>query len=832
MTKLIRQLLTILFIGTILFLSSCDKEQTPVIPKNNIPAIDSLKASKTRVRVESEIEIIAFAHDKDNDSLQYNWSSKRGSFRRQLSNSIIWKAPKTSGADTITVTISDGKVSVNKTVSIFVGTPPNSPLLIDPYFEQNCVELKAKLTWQHVNGSLSYNLQVSKDISFKNILIEKKLKSANFFINNLELDTKYFWRVNSINEFGPSSWSKIFSFRTVSFPLTPLLVSPVDSAKNVEPNATVCWNKISNATQYKLQIAKNADFSNIVVDVSNVIDTIYQVSFLEHFANYFWRVKAINNCGESDWSNANEFQILGTKPNTTKLLYPQNNSYNNPLIIDLIWNKELHSSYYFLEVSEDSLFSEKIVSINKLETTKYELTNLKYFTKYFWRVSSSNEYGNGMWSSTYSFTTKIASPELTGTDIIENGRPLSPELIWNEVNGAESYSLQVAVDSSFSNIVFSDTSITLPKHRISGLLDYTNYYWRIAANNKLGNSNWSAVQTFKTTGYYYQGLPYGNQSIYNPAYVILTGGFGMIQFEAKRDIKNFPYNIAFKNIWNNLKNPFTPINNYGWWNFIQDQIFPLSLNKKNAQFWPNYTLHLIGGGMAYAQTREWFKYYKYPYPSWLSAFTVMTYHLINEVVENGERIGEDVDPIADFYLFDIGGILLFSSENVKRFFAEELNLSDWSQQPSISLKNGELHNNDQFFSVKWKFPFSDSWHAFYYFGTNGVGGLSYKFRNGSAISVGAGLAASDLIVLDEKTNKKTLGLVGNFAAFYDLNNSLLASLAVTIKTDYMVNVNIYPGLVKLWGFSPGLWAAYSQNGNYIFGITATWLPLGFAYSTK
>jgi hypothetical protein len=281
-----------------------------------------------------------------------------------------------------------------------------------------------------------------------------------------------------------------------------------------------------------------------------------------------------------------------------------------------------------------------------------------------------------------------------------------------------------------------------------------------------------------------------------------------------------------------LSNPFKPINNYGWWNFIKDQVLPLSLNKKNAQFFPNYSLHLIGGGMEYAALKEWFEYNNYSGAGWLSAATVMAYHLVNEIAENGNYIGEDVDPIADIYIFDIGGILLFTSESVKRFFAEDLNLADWSQQPSFSIRNGELHNNGQFFSIRWKFPFLDSWYAFYYFGTNGVGGLSYKFKDGSGISVGFGLRASDLILLDEKTNKKTLGLVGNLGVFYDKNNSLLASLSVTIKTDYMVNLNIYPGIIKFDNVSPGIWGAYGQNGNVILGFTFSWLPFGFANNIK
>ena len=134
--------------------------------------------------------------------------------------------------------------------------------------------------------------------------------------------------------------------------------------------------------------------------------------------------------------------------------------------------------------------------------------------------------------------------------------------------------------------------------------------------------------------------------------------------------------------------------------------------------------------------------------------------------------------------------------------------------------------------MKWKIPFSERWHLFYYFGTNGVGGLSYKYEDGSAISFGAGLAASDLITVDSKRNKKTLGFVGNFGLFYDRNNSLMAGLTVTIKTDYMINLNIYPGIIKFGDFSPGIWASYSQDGNIISGLTFSWLPAGAAYSLK
>jgi hypothetical protein len=236
--------------------------------------------------------------------------------------------------------------------------------------------------------------------------------------------------------------------------------------------------------------------------------------------------------------------------------------------------------------------------------------------------------------------------------------------------------------------------------------------------------------------------------------------------------------------------------------------------------------------MTFVALTEWYQYHNYEYPKIFAAGTKILYHVINETVENDRYVGDNVDPIADIYLFDLGGVLLFSSDNVKKFFSETMNLADWSLQPSFSLPNLNLENNGQFFSFKWKFPFSDHWHLFYFFGTNGVGGLSYKWDDGHAFSFGVGMAAAKLIMLNDRTNKQTLDLVWNIGFFYDVQNSLLTSLSVSKKTDYALNLNVYPGIIKIGNFSPGSWIAVNHNGTMILGLTAAWSPSGIAYSTK
>ncbi|MBZ0200393.1 MAG: hypothetical protein K8H86_11035 [Ignavibacteriaceae bacterium] len=325
--------------------------------------------------------------------------------------------------------------------------------------------------------------------------------------------------------------------------------------------------------------------------------------------------------------------------------------------------------------------------------------------------------------------------------------------------------------------------------------------------------------------YFYKELDYGSQSVYNPLSVILNGSYDIIQLDEKpREIFNLPYKDGFKNVFKNLSNPFGVIKKTGWKDFVSNEVLPITLTKKGAQWWPNYQLHLIGGGMTYRATAEWYEAKGFAEPKLFSMATMAAYHLLNEAVENGSFSGCNADPVADIYIFDIGGIILFSYDNVCRFFSEDLNLSDWSLQPSFTFNPVRLHNNGQYFSIKWKLPFSEKFHFFYYFGMNGLGGLSYKFNDSSYISIGGGMRAKNLETVDKNYFKNTIKMTWNAGIFYDINNSLMTSLFFSGLTSYKVNLNIYPGMLKIGNFSPGLWMVLQDRGKLLFGITTTWLP--------
>jgi hypothetical protein len=336
--------------------------------------------------------------------------------------------------------------------------------------------------------------------------------------------------------------------------------------------------------------------------------------------------------------------------------------------------------------------------------------------------------------------------------------------------------------------------------------------------------------TYSQERYFYHGLPYGSESVYNPFQLILNGSYDVLQFDGMpRNLSYYPYKHAAREVFKNLADPFGPINRFGWKNFIQQEVLLFNFSPKKSQGWPNYNLHLIGGGMTYVAMSEWYETVGFEYPKIASAVTVGVQHFLNEVVESGYFSGDNVDPIADVYIFDLGGILLFSNDNVKNFFGNTLNLRDWSMQPMFSAVDGTLRNNGQYFSMKWKWFGNERWHAFYYFGLEGLGGVSYTFIDGTALSGGVGLRGKNRNIIDEKNNRFGIEMEWNVGMFYDRNNSLLASLFLSGSLNDMVTINIYPGVFNIFGFSPGAALILDNKLRPTFGLTFTYVP-GIAFT--
>jgi len=87
----------------------------------------------------------------------------------------------------------------------------------------------------------------------------------------------------------------------------PNLISPENDAERLNLFQELVWDSNDNIDQFRLQISKNIDFENHILD-ELLNDNSYQLSNLESDQIYFWRVQSLNICGSGDFSNYNTFK--------------------------------------------------------------------------------------------------------------------------------------------------------------------------------------------------------------------------------------------------------------------------------------------------------------------------------------------------------------------------------------------------------------------------------------------------------------------------------------------------------------------------------------------
>jgi len=82
----------------------------------------------------------------------------------------------------------------------------------------------------------------------------------------------------------------------------PQLISPLNNSLNNQLTLTFQWRKVINATSYRLQVATDSLFNNIIRNDSVFLDTFKTVTGLNHLTKYYWKVRAMNTSGPTAYS--------------------------------------------------------------------------------------------------------------------------------------------------------------------------------------------------------------------------------------------------------------------------------------------------------------------------------------------------------------------------------------------------------------------------------------------------------------------------------------------------------------------------------------------------
>ena len=284
------------------------------------------------------------------------------------------------------------------------------PTLLSPENNATGVEFMVFFEWTAVESAKTYFFNLAKNPNFAPLDYGfKDIKNTHYNMTGLDPDTKYYWRVRAENEDGESAYSDVFSFTTSSVGATvPYTISPAVEATQVELDPTLLWSNANRADTYHLQVSLSGDFTDKLVDTDTITGTSYPLSGLENNTMYYWHVSAINDSGETRFSNLAYFTTIMLAPTDPAILTtPADEAIDlDPKRVILGWQAVENASNYDLEIATDDSFTNVVVSSEQSATQKI-VNNLEYDTEYFWRVKGTNLSGEGPWSEAWSFKTKL-----------------------------------------------------------------------------------------------------------------------------------------------------------------------------------------------------------------------------------------------------------------------------------------------------------------------------------------------------------------------------------------------------------------------------------------
>jgi hypothetical protein len=290
---------------------------------------------------------------------------------------------------------------------------------------------------------------------------------------------------------------------------TPILKSPLKDTINMMPNTYINWHAVAGSIglQYNVQLDTSANFNSPqLLDTTLLLLTGYKTHELLFGAKYYWRVRAIDMGQTSAWSTVWDFSVFST----LTLIAPKNNSPVNiandtiyPYEV-LIWSNVVkgHSisgiKYYDIQIDTSLQFNSPLFHSGTvlLGTNYFRLSNLRFATKYYWRVRARHNLSTGSWNTPWNFTVatyvKLSSPAKNATNQLLNAK-----LSWGNVKGVLGYEYQLATDSLFNNVIAGsevDTNFTASSFTVFG----QQYYWHVRARTLSDTMSWCLKYAFTT----------------------------------------------------------------------------------------------------------------------------------------------------------------------------------------------------------------------------------------------------------------------------------------------------------------------------------------------
>lgn len=230
--------------------------------------------------------------------------------------------PSYIGNDARVIVRGHGKIFFDISNFSFIlkeGTIPTAYVQANKYYEKLCLPASTAVNFTTVsiagyNGNIKYVIDEITNpkiqASFENeTTVAGVGNKLNINVPN-SLTTGYYSVYYSVILDNNDTLQKRIDFDVISTDFSSVAtLLPANGEKDAEL-PTFRWNGSPNATSYTIEVSKSPLFIN-VESGGTVTDTFFKPSkTFDKKSLYFWRMKATNACGDSEWSDTKSFGTL------------------------------------------------------------------------------------------------------------------------------------------------------------------------------------------------------------------------------------------------------------------------------------------------------------------------------------------------------------------------------------------------------------------------------------------------------------------------------------------------------------------------------------------
>jgi len=364
------------------------------------------------------------------------------------------------------------------------------------------VFFQPNLTWQPIECSQPYRLQVSLDSNFTTLYLDSLVADTSAQLLNLQDLTTYYWRVIRTdlenNTYTTDFWrftteqtivieTKAHSASTyLDTLLIPITIDSLQDAAAFEmyldydtsvltfvnyfDTTTLIAGLNINVANGQISITWTSEDSTVLTAGAIPSDTLLQFRFAKNggcYSDLTWNaatnfthiIPSINLFTNNQHGLAS-FLVLDqptaiTPNNTTTSIYPQ-----------LQWTNAICAVEYQVQVATDAQFSSIVVD-ELLNDTTFIPTTLNANTQYFWRALKIDTDGNDFSSDTLAFTTGDAySSNFEIERIASEASQITLAVLTDSLFWMDGLTLNISYDASavaytgFSNPLLSNINVT------------------------------------------------------------------------------------------------------------------------------------------------------------------------------------------------------------------------------------------------------------------------------------------------------------------------------------------------------------------------------------